>query len=31
LSRHIYVGSKAKWEAIPDGVKQYHEGSDKDA
>ena len=30
LSRHIYVGSKAKWETIPDGVTQYSEGSDED-
>jgi len=31
LSRHIYVGSKAKWETIPEGVKQYIEGSEEDA
>ena len=23
ISRHIYVGSKARWEVIPDGVAQY--------
>jgi hypothetical protein len=23
LARHIYVGSKASWEIIPDGVPQY--------
>lgn len=26
LGRHIYVGSKANWETIPDGVPQYQEG-----
>ena len=26
LTRHIYVGSKATWEVIPDGVTQYQEG-----
>lgn len=26
LSRHIYVGSKASWELIADGVPQYQEG-----
>lgn len=25
LARHIYVGSKATWEIIPDGVLQYQE------
>jgi len=25
LSRHIYVGSKASWELIADGVPQYDE------
>ena len=25
LARHIYVGSKASWEIIPDGVVQYYE------
>lgn len=26
LSRHIYVGSKASWETIPEGVVQYPAG-----
>lgn len=26
LSRHIYVGSKAAWETIPEGVPLYEEG-----
>ena len=26
LGRHIYVGSKAQWEIIPDGVPKFHEG-----
>lgn len=26
IGRHIYVGSKASWEVIPEGVPQYHEG-----
>ncbi len=30
LGRHIFVGSKAKWETIPDGVAQYSEGSEED-
>ena len=30
LSRHIYVGSKASWETIPEGVTQFSEGSEKD-
>jgi len=25
IGRHIYVGSKASWEVIPDGVVQYEE------
>jgi hypothetical protein len=25
LGKHIYVGSKASWEIIADGVPQYHE------
>ncbi|MEH6473961.1 MAG: GFA family protein, partial [Halopseudomonas sp.] len=25
LGRHIYVGSKARWEIIPEGVPQYQE------
>ncbi|MBL4607547.1 MAG: GFA family protein [Pseudomonadales bacterium] len=27
LGKHIYVGSKASWETIPDGVPQFQEGS----
>ncbi len=27
IGMHIYVGSKAKWEIIPDGVIKYQEGS----
>lgn len=26
IGRHIYVGSKASWEVIPEGVTQYQEG-----
>lgn len=26
LSMHLYVGSKAKWETIAEGVPQYQEG-----
>ena len=26
LGMHIYVGSKAKWETIPEGVPQFQEG-----
>lgn len=26
LSRHIFVGSKASWELIAEGVQQYQEG-----
>ena len=26
LGMHIYVGSKAEWETIPDGVPQFQEG-----
>ncbi len=26
IGMHIYVGSKAKWEIIPEGVLQYQEG-----
>ena len=25
IGRHIFVGSKASWETIPDGVSQYEE------
>jgi hypothetical protein len=26
LGMHIFVGSKASWEIIPEGVPQYEEG-----
>ncbi len=26
LGKHIFVGSKASWETIPEGVPQYEEG-----
>lgn len=26
IGRHIYVGSKAKWEVIPEGLVTYEEG-----
>ena len=26
LGMHIFVGSKAIWETIPEGVSQFHEG-----
>ncbi len=29
LCRHIYVGSKASWETIAEGVPQYEEGPPK--
>ncbi|EEF79526.1 hypothetical protein MDMS009_2113 [Methylophaga thiooxydans DMS010] len=25
IGRHIFVGSKASWEVMPDGVTQYQE------
>ena len=31
LSRHIYVGSKATWEIMPEGVTQYQEGTPDNA
>ena len=31
IGRHIFVGSKASWEAIPHGVPQYEEGEPKNA
>ncbi|MBQ0718654.1 MAG: GFA family protein [Gammaproteobacteria bacterium] len=31
LGRHIYVGSKASWDVIPDGVLQYQEGAPEHA
>ncbi|MBV1871661.1 MAG: GFA family protein [Gammaproteobacteria bacterium] len=30
IGKHIYVGSKAKWERIPDGVPRFNEGAPKD-
>jgi len=27
IGRHIYVGSKASWEVMPEGVMQYQEGA----
>ena len=29
IGRHIYVGSKASWEIIPEGIIQYQEGVPK--
>lgn len=29
LGKHIYVGSKAKWEVIPVGIPQYEENAPK--
>lgn len=31
IGRHIFVGSKANWEIIPEGVTQYEEHPPKDA
>ncbi len=31
LGKHIYVGSKARWEVIPEGVPQYEEGAPENA
>jgi len=31
IGRHIYVGSKASWEVIPDGVVQYQEAAPEHA
>ena len=31
LTRHIFVGSKASWETIPNDVPQYEKGSPEDA
>jgi hypothetical protein len=25
IQRHIFVGSKASWETIPEGIPQYQE------
>ena len=31
IGQHIYVGSKAKWEIIPEGVSQFNEGAPENA
>lgn len=31
IGMHIYVGYKAKWEVIPEGVIQYSEGASENA
>ena len=31
ITRHIYVGSKANWEVIPEGVTQYDAAAPDDA
>ena len=31
IGKHIYVGSKASWEIIPEGVTQYDEGAPENA
>ena len=31
IEKHIFVGSKANWEVIPDNVVQYQEGAPEDA
>lgn len=31
LGRHLYVGSKASWEKMPDWVLQYQQGEPDDA
>ena len=31
IGRHIYVGSKASWEVIPEGVVQYQEAPPENA
>ena len=30
IGKHIYVGSKASWEVIPEGVVQFEEGAPAD-
>jgi len=27
IGQHIYIGSKAAWEVLPDGIKMYEEGA----
>lgn len=31
IGRHIFVGSKASWEVLPEGVIQYQENAPKNA
>jgi hypothetical protein len=31
IGRHIYVGSKASWDIIPEGVSQYQKDGSKNA
>ena len=31
IGKHIFVGSKAKWEVIPNGVVQFEEGAPKNS
>lgn len=31
IAKHIYVGSKARWEILPEGVIQYREGAPEQA
>lgn len=31
IGQHIYVGSKANWEVIPEGVVQFQEGPQQNA
>jgi hypothetical protein len=31
IGKHIYVGSKASWEVMPEGVIQYNESAPKNA
>ena len=31
MGKHIYVGSKAAWEIIPEGVPQFNEGAPENA
>ncbi len=31
IGRHIYVGSRARWEVMPEGVLQFEKGAPEDA
>ena len=31
IGRHIYVGSKAKWEVLPEGIRKYEENAPENA